>query len=349
MTSDDALTNRKSDHLKIVAAGAGADHATTTGFETVRFEHCALPECDLSGIDLTTDFLGKPLRAPLLISSMTGGPHQAAAINIRLAEAAESHGIAFAVGSQRIAIEGGPGSGIGRDLRTAAPTIPIYANFGAAQLGLGYGRDQAMRAIDMIGGDALIIHLNPLQEAVQQGGDHRWAQMLAAIEAMVRALPVPVIVKEVGFGISASLAQRLEACGVAAVDVAGAGGTNWALVEGARAEHAADRSIAGAFANWGIPTAIAIAAVRQRCPRLPLIGSGGVKSGVDAAKAIRLGADLVGQAAGLLDAALQSTEAVHEALRISIVQLRITCFCTGSRNLAALRQAPLVSDRGLTA
>ncbi len=336
------LQQRKSDHLRAVTAGAGHAHGVTAGFEAINFAHCALPECTMSDVDLSAVFLGKTLRAPLLVSSMTGGPDKASVINERLAAAAEAHGIAFAVGSQRIAIEGGPDHGLGRALRRVAPTIPIYANFGAAQLALGFGRDEAMRAVDMIAADALIIHLNPLQEAVQTGGDHGWAGLRGRLEALARTLPVPVIVKEVGFGISAAVAVQLAACGVAAVDVAGAGGTNWALVEGARAANTRDRAIASAFGSWGIPTAQCLVEVRAACPDLPLIGSGGIKTGVDAAKAIRLGANIAGQAAGLLDAALVSAEAAHEAIDVLITQLRIACFCTGSRNLQALRLAALV-------
>ncbi len=342
MTTSDDLSRRKSDHLEAVLAGAGHAHTTTNGLEHLRFVHCALPECTMADVNLTTVFLGKPVAAPLLISSMTGGPEKAAAINERLAAAAEAHGIPFAVGSQRIALEGGPDQGFGRAIRRAAPKVPIYANFGAAQLGLGYGRDQALQAVDMIGADALIIHLNPLQEAVQAGGDHGWAGLLGRIEALVRSVSIPVIVKEVGFGISGDIAAKLAQCGVAAVDVAGAGGTNWALIEGARAATARERAIAGAFANWGIPTARALTDVRAVCPNLPLIGSGGIKTGVDAAKAIRLGADLVAQAAGLLEAALVSADAAHEAIEVLITQLRVACFCTGSRDLAALKTAALI-------
>lgn len=341
MTADD-MARRKSDHLQIVLSGAAHAHAVTTGLEQIRFEHCALPDCNCDDIDLSVEFLGRRLQAPLLISSMTGGPQRAAEINQRLAEAAEAHQIAFAVGSQRIAIEGGPGNGIGRTIRAAAPTIPIYANFGAAQLNLGYGRCEAMRAMEMIDADAMIIHLNPLQEAVQAGGDHNWNGLLRHIETLARALAAPLIVKEVGFGISARLVRELQNCGVAAVDVAGAGGTNWALVEGRRAGPGQDGIIAQAFADWGIPTARALAEARAACPELPLIGSGGIKNGVDVAKAIRIGANLVGQAAGLLDAALESAEAAHAAIGTTIAQLRIACFCTGSANLGALKQAPLI-------
>ena len=341
-TAEVEIAGRKSDHLQIVLSGAGHAHAVTTGFERIRFEHCALPECNYDEIDLSVTFLGRRLRAPLLISSMTGGPQRAADINQRLAEAAEAHQIAFAVGSQRIALEGGPDNGIGRAIRRAAPTIPVYANFGAAQLGLGYGRDAAMRAVEMIGADAMIIHLNPLQEAVQTGGDHNWSGLLRRIEALARDLPVPVIVKEVGFGISARLTLQLEGAGVAAVDIAGAGGTNWALVEGLRAVRERDGAVAKAFADWGIPTARALVDARAACPNLPLIGSGGIKSGVDVAKAIRVGADLVGQAAGVLSAATVSAEAAHAAIDATIAQLRTACFCTGSVSLGALRTAPLI-------
>jgi isopentenyl-diphosphate delta-isomerase len=341
MTTGDDIARRKSDHLQAVLAGAGHAHRLTTGLERVRLTHSALPECNLGDIDLSSRFLGKHLRAPLLISSMTGGPEKAALINARLAAAAEAHGIAFAVGSQRIALDGGPDEGIGAAVRKAAPTIPIYANFGGAQLRRGYGRDEARRAVDMIGADALIIHLNPLQEAVQAGGDHGWQGLADQLEALVRGLGVPVIVKEVGFGISAAVARRLEAAGVAAIDVAGAGGTNWALVEGARAPGGREQAVAAAFADWGIPTADALIAVRAACPALPLIGSGGIRTGVEAAKAIRLGADLVGQAAGLLAAAVTSDAAAHDAIAVWVEQLRITCFCAGARDLTALRAVPL--------
>jgi isopentenyl-diphosphate Delta-isomerase len=296
----------------------------------------------LSDVKLDCTFLGRPLKAPLLISSMTGGPERAASINLRLAEAAQSMGIALAVGSQRIALERGAAGGFDARLQATAPDIPIYANFGAAQIGLGYGVDEAWRAIDMIEADALIVHLNPLQEAVQAGGDHGWAVILRRLEYLVRGLAAPVIVKEVGFGISTQVARQLHACGVAAIDVAGAGGTNWALVEAKRAVSDRQREIAAGFSDWGIPTAQAIRDIRRDFPTLPLIGSGGIKTGVDAAKAIRLGADIVGQAAGLLDAAVVSTEAVTEALSIIVEQLRILCFCTGSRTLADLRRGQLL-------
>ncbi len=334
------IRDRKDQHLDVVLAGGGR-HARDAGFDAIRFVHEALPDLDHTAIDLGTAFLGRALRAPLLISSMTGGPARAETINAHLAEAAQALGIALAVGSQRAALESGAGGGLNQSLRDRAPAVPILANIGAAQLTRGFGVDEARRIIDMIGADALIVHLNPLQEACQPEGDRDWRGVGAALEALVRNLGAPVIVKETGAGLSASTARRLVAMGVTGLDVAGAGGANWGLIEGERAVDSGDKAHALAFADWGIPTARAIAEVRMACPDALIIGSGGVRDGVDAARAIRLGADLVGQAAGVLRAATVSTEAVISHFEIVIRQLRTACFCTGSKNLGALRQAPL--------
>jgi isopentenyl-diphosphate Delta-isomerase len=340
------LTSRKDEHLDIVLAGRGRPDAKEGGFDAVIFEHVALPELDLDAIDLTTQFIGKRINAPLLVSSMTGGPARAEGINRNLALACEELGIALAVGSQRVAIEGRDASGIDRDLRRHAPTIPLIANFGAAQLNKGFGLDEARRAIDMIGADALIIHLNPLQEAVQPEGDRNWSGLLGKIAGLARASDVPIIVKEVGSGISGSLARKLVDAGVGIIDVAGAGGTSWALVEAERARTPSQAAIARAFGDWGQPTALAIADVRRACPEAVVIASGGIRNGIHVAKSIRLGADLAGQAAGVLEQAIASPEAVIEHFEAVIAQLRIACFCTGSADLQALRkarlQAPLV-------
>ncbi|MFG1463724.1 type 2 isopentenyl-diphosphate Delta-isomerase [Xanthobacter sp. DSM 24535] len=341
MNAESEIQRRKQDHIDVVMADERTLSRAKTGFESVFFEHRALPELHLDAVDLTTTFLGRALAAPLLISSMTGGPAAAGLINRHLAEAAQHLGIALGVGSQRVALEGGEAAGLDPGLRRLAPGIPLFANLGAAQLARGYGLDEARRAVDMIEADALILHLNPLQEAVQAGGDRDWRGLLDAIGSLARALPAPMIVKEVGFGIAADLARQLVDNGVAAIDVAGAGGTNWALVEGERGS-GRQRAIAAAFADWGIPTAQAVQAVREACPKVPLIASGGLKDGVDVAKAIRLGADLAGQAAGVLSAAVLSSEAVVAHFEGIITQLRIACFCTGSTDLAALRTARLL-------
>lgn len=334
---------RKNQHLDIVLDGRGRG-AARTGFDAVRFVHVALPELHMDEIDLGATFLGRPIGAPLLVSSMTGGPTRAAAINRHLAMACEALRLPLAVGSQRVAIEGDGAGGLGAELRRLAPSVPLLANLGAAQLNTGFGAVEARRAVEMIGADALILHLNPLQEAVQPEGDRDWRGILGRIEVLARDLPVPIVVKEVGAGLSGAVARRLWDAGVTVLDVAGAGGTSWALVEAERATNPRQAAVARAFADWGIPTAQAIAEVRAACPEAVVIGSGGVRDGLDAARAIRLGADLVGQAAGLLDAATRSAEAVVEHFETVIEQLRVACFCTGSRDLAALRRAALQAD-----
>ncbi|MFD2238340.1 type 2 isopentenyl-diphosphate Delta-isomerase [Aureimonas populi] len=336
------IGERKSDHLDIVLRPSLPSARLSTGFEAVRFEHVALPEIDFAAIDLSRPFLSRRLAAPVLISSMTGGPQRAGRINRHLAEAAQALGIALGVGSQRIALEGRGDAGLGPELRRLAPDVPILANIGGAQLVSGYGEAEARRAVDMIEADALIVHLNPLQEAVQPEGDRDWRGVLAAIEALARVLGVPLVAKEVGAGLSGPVARRLLDAGVGVLDVAGAGGTSWAAVEAERHADPVRRAIALAFSDWGVPTAQAIACVRAACPGATIIGSGGVRNGVDAAKAIRLGADLVGQAAGGLAAADASAEAAHAHFSGFIEELRVACFCTGSADLAALSGAALI-------
>lgn len=338
------LAKRKNDHLDIVLNSPHSAMKRATGFEKWRFEHCALPELNLDEIDLRCSLFGKSLRAPLLISSMTGGATRAASINRHLAQAAQSLGLAMGVGSQRVALESEDNAGLTRELRQLAPDIPLLANLGAAQIAGSNGLDYARRAVDMIEADALIIHLNPLQEALQSGGDRDLRGVLAAIDKTVAALPVPVVVKEVGAGLSVAVAQQLKEAGVSMLDVAGAGGTSWAAVEGERAATAHHRAVAMAFANWGIPTAQALIDLKQAMPEMALIASGGITNGIDAAKALRLGASLVGQAAAVLGSATVSSETVAAHFRIVIDQLRVACFCTGSADLAALRQATLVRD-----
>jgi isopentenyl-diphosphate delta-isomerase len=338
------LAKRKNDHLDIVLNSPHSAMKRTTGFEQWRFEHCAMPELHLDEIDLGCRLFGKTLRAPLLISSMTGGASRAAMINRHLAQAAQQLGLAMGVGSQRVALESRENSGLTRELRQLAPDIALLSNLGAAQIAGPEGVDYARRAVEMIEADALIIHLNPLQEALQSGGDRDWRGVLAAIEKTVAVLPVPVVVKEVGAGLSVNVARQLSEAGVAMLDVAGAGGTSWAAVEGERAAQAHHRAVAMAFANWGIPTAQALTDLQRAMPEMPLIASGGIANGIDAAKALRLGASLVGQAAAVLGSATVSCETVAAHFQVVIDQLRVACFCTGSANLEALRQATLVRE-----
>jgi len=337
--NDMKLSDRKNEHLSVVLEHRHKRSTKTTGFEHVDFVHCALPELELDQLDLGTLLLGKKISAPLLVSSMTGGPARAAAINETVAAACEELKLPFAVGSQRVAIEEGHAEGLNTRLRTIAPSVPIIGNLGAAQLNLGFGAEEARRAVDMIEADALYIHLNPLQEAVQSEGDRNWAGLFDKIVALADALSVPLAVKEVGAGISAAIARRFVDAGITLIDVAGAGGTSWAAVEAARTEDPDQAALANAFVDWGIPTAEAVGEVRAACPEATIIASGGIKSGIEIAKAVRLGADLAGMAAGVLEAANESPEALVNRFQRIIEELRIACFCTGSANLAELRLA----------
>jgi isopentenyl-diphosphate delta-isomerase len=332
--------NRKREHIETVLTENVAAKGVTSGFERYFFEHVSLPELDLDAIDLSSALFGKNLAAPFLISSMTGGTERARDINLRLAEAAREFGIAMAVGSQRAALESAD-LAPSYQVRKAAPDILLFANIGAVQLNYGFGVDEARRAVDMIEADALFLHLNPLQEAVQPEGDRNWRGLYDKIEALARDISVPVAVKEVGNGISASVARRLADCGVAAIDVAGAGGTSWSEVEAHRQSDALTRDVAHNFAGWGIPTALALTEVRRAVPDLPIFASGGIRGGTDAAKAIRLGAMLVGIAQPMLGAADDPEASVAAKLNGLVAELKITAFCTGSRDLAALRQAGL--------
>lgn len=332
-------TNRKDLHLDAVLHHDMSMKHKTAGFESVEFEHCALPECDFNAIDLSTEFLGRRLALPFLISSMTGGAKEAEAINCRLAEAASELGIAMGVGSQRISLEQSLNSGLGRTIRDLAKGVPLYSNLGAAQLRDKENLDNAQRAVDAIQADALIVHVNPMQEAFQANGDHNWIGVIHAFEKLESRVDVPIIVKEVGFGISGSMAEKLVDAGVKAIDVAGAGGTSWSAVEGFCQENARMKRAAELFRDWGIPTATCLEQIRAQYPALPLIASGGVHNGLEAAKAIHLGANLVGQAGAVLKAATISTQNVVEHFEQMALELRLACFGTGSANLFSLPTA----------
>ncbi|MBN1639971.1 MAG: type 2 isopentenyl-diphosphate Delta-isomerase [Anaerolineae bacterium] len=327
---------RKDDHLRICLEEQVRPRCPTTGLERYRFCHQALPDLSLAQVELSARFLGRSLRAPLIISPMTGGAAAAGPINRRLGEAAQALGIGMGVGSQRAALEDAQWAATYR-LRDVAPDVLLMANLGAVQLNAGYGIGECQRAVDMIEADALVLHLNPLQEALQPGGDTDFAGLLPKIERVCRALPVPVVVKEVGCGLSSAVARRLVEVGVSALDVAGAGGTSWSEVERHRARMPHDARVAAQFAGWGIPTADAVRTVRQAAPDTPLIASGGIETGIDVAKCIALGADVAGIALPLLRHALRSSAEVVDALSVVIQVLRVAMFCIGAKDLAALR------------
>lgn len=332
--------SRKVDHIRINLDQNVQFPRLTTGLEAYRFMHQAVPELNLTDIDTTVSLFGKTLPSPILISSMTGGTEMARRINRNLAEAAQLHGIAMGLGSQRAAIEDAE-LAASYTTRDIAPDVLLFANVGAVQLNYGYGATQCQRAVDMVQADALILHFNVLQEAVQPEGDVNFAGLLAQVEQVCRSLPVPVIAKEVGWGFSEQAVRDLVNAGVSAIDVAGAGGTSWSEVEYHRAPTSFHARVAASFADWGIPTADAIQYAVRGAPELPVIASGGLRDGIDIAKSIALGATLGGLAGPFLKAADDSVEAVDQLIRELTAQLRIAMLCSSAPDLAALRRTPL--------
>ncbi|MBW4646176.1 MAG: type 2 isopentenyl-diphosphate Delta-isomerase [Goleter apudmare HA4340-LM2] len=331
--------SRKADHIRICLEEDVQSHQITSGLERYRFIHACLPELDRDEINLSTTFLGKHLNAPLLISSMTGGTEQAGIINQRLAQVAQKYKIAMGVGSQRVAVEK-PQVADTFAVRKYAPDALLFANLGAVQLNYKYGLDECLRVVDILEADALILHINPLQECIQTKGDTNFRSLLDKIALVCNKLSIPVIAKEVGNGISAVMAGKLIAAGVAAIDVAGAGGTSWAKVESERAENALQRRLGRTFADWGLPTAECITSIRAIAPDVPLIASGGLRHGLDAAVAIALGADLAGLAMPFLQAAAVSEAAVIDLADVLIAELTTVLFCTGNATLEQLKHSP---------
>jgi isopentenyl-diphosphate delta-isomerase len=336
---------RKADHIRINLEENVQFPTLTTGLERYRFTHEALPELSLEAIDTCVQVFGKTLAVPVMISSMTGGTEEARTLNLRLAEAAQSHGMAMGVGSQRAAIENETLAATFQ-VRGVAPDILLFANLGAVQFNYGYGVEQCRGAIEMIQADALILHLNVLQEAVQPEGDTLWVGLLKKIEAVCQTVGVPVIAKEVGWGFSAETARRLVEAGVSAIDVAGSGGTSWSQVEYYRAPTAFHAQVAAAFADWGIPTAESLIQVRSVVPAgFPIFASGGLRDGIDVAKCIALGATLNGIAGPFLKAANRSPAALDEAIRVITAQLRVAMMAVGASDLAELKLSPLQKDQ----
>lgn len=318
------IAERKNNHIDICLHG-DVRSRITSGFENYRLIHNAMPEADYAAFTTECEFLGKTISAPVMISSMTGGTDHGELINRRLIEAAAALNIPFAVGSQRIYLDGS-----GRKpypFRRTAPSIPILANVGAVQLNYGFVRDHYLRAVEMIEADALILHLNPLQELIQKDGDTNFSGLLEKIARLCSEMPVPVIVKEVGWGIRPELARQLTDAGVYMIDTAGAGGTSWSQVESLIDGSPEMLALAEPFAGWGIPTAECVRSIRGKYPDIRIIASGGIRNGVEAAKAVMLGADLCGLAGCLLKPAAEGApEDVLKMLRIVCEQYRIARF-----------------------
>ncbi len=332
-------SGRKADHIRIATEEDVGFGSLTNGLDRYRFVHQALPEIDLDAVDTTTTLLGRRLAAPILISCMTGGVAKGGLINRILAAAAQHSGVAMGVGSQRAALDD-PALEETFQIRELAPDVPLLANLGAAQLAGPDGLDRCLAVVRMICADALVIHVNPLQEALQPEGTTRFAGLIDRIGEVAAALDVPIIIKEVGWGIAENIARRLAEVGVAGIDVAGAGGTNWGEVERRRMDDPVMVRVAGEFREWGIPTADAVVGCRRGFPDGLVIASGGLRTGLDAAKCLALGADAVGFAAPLLKAAVVSRRAVDERLRGIIEGLRIAMFCIGAATLTDLAGTP---------
>ena len=306
------------------------------GWSAIHLTHEALPEMALVDVDISTTLVGYALRAPLVISSMTGGTERASAINRTLAEGASDAGLIFGLGSGRAMIEN-PELRSSYDVRDVAPNAILFANIGAVQLNYGVTIDNVRRMLDDLRADGIYLHLNPLQEALQPGGDTNFRGIGAKIAELCAALDAPVIAKGVGSGISVATASRLIDCGIAAIEIAGAGGTSWARVEGKRSGDEGRERIAETFGAWGYPTAYATAMLRDAFPDYPLIASGGIRSGIEMAKALAIGADACGVALPFLEAASESLEAVRALIDEYLTGLRIAMFAAGAPTLDALR------------
>jgi isopentenyl-diphosphate Delta-isomerase len=331
------IETRKDDHLRInleESVGSGL----TTGLEHYRFIHEAMPELDLGSVATDRVLFNKQLSAPILISSMTGGTEEAGEINLRLAEAAQECGVALGVGSQRIALEEPNRVTTYSITRRVAPGILLFANLGAIQLNYGFGLDECIRAVDIIQADGLILHLNSLQEALQNDGDTNFGGLAKKIESVCRKLELPVIVKEVGWGISERTAKILAECGVTAIDVAGAGGTSWSQVEMHRASDDFSRELAASFIGWGIPTSDSILNVKKAASDIMIFASGGLKNGMDIAKCLALGAVVGGLAGPVLRAVAISTKKAVEFIQLTRKQLQVSMFAAGIKDLDQINE-----------
>lgn len=335
-----ATPSRKAEHLRINierdVGGKGIDN----GFGAFVFRHRALPGIDLADVATSCEIFGRRLRAPLLISCMTGGTPEARRINERLARIAARHGFAMGLGSGRALIES-PEFADTFDVRALAPDIALFANLGAVQLNKGYGIAECRRLVELLHADALVLHLNPLQEALQPEGDTCFRGLVEKIADLCARAPFPIVVKEVGWGIAPEDVCALFDAGVAAIDVAGAGGTSWSEVERHRIVPPWRARVAAAFAAWGIPTAQALIEAREVAPARLLFASGGIRNGIEVAKALALGADMVGIAGPFLRAADRSEEAAHELAMELVETLRVAMFAAGAATPADLRKAIL--------
>jgi len=356
------LRKRKQKQLDVCLKG-DVEMTASNGFEKYSFVHNALPEIDFAEIDTSTKFLGKKLSAPILISSMVGGTSSAARINRNLAVAAQRLGVAMGVGSQRIALEAKSEKQKAKSynlklktekimksfqVRDPAPDILLFANFGAIQLNYGFGVKEVKRAVETIKADGLILHLNPLQEVLQNNGQTNFKGLFDKITHVVNFVQTPIIIKEVGCGMSYETAKKLYNAGIRIIDTAGAGGTSWAEIEvqnsklKAKSYSAKFKALRNPFKNWGIVTAESLIQCKK-VKGMKAIASGGIRNGIEIAKAIALGADLVGIGLPLLKPAQEGEKEVERVLKQLIFELKTTMFCVGARNIKELRKTKIVT------
>ncbi|MEJ2665745.1 MAG: type 2 isopentenyl-diphosphate Delta-isomerase [Deinococcales bacterium] len=326
------IRQRKRKHIEVCLHEDVQYRTRTSGFERWELPYRALPESNMERVDTRTTFLGRELAAPLLIGAMTGGAALSSVINRNLAVAAQRLGLGLMLGSQRVMLEDASARP-GFQVRRHAPDILLLGNLGVAQLNRGYGAERLREAVELVGADALALHTNPLQEALQLGGDVDFTGLVARLHEVVPSVGYPVVLKEVGHGLSGAVAAAVSDVGLAAIDVAGAGGTSWAKVEDL-ANHGEVRH--PALAEWGIPTAEALVEVRQAVPGLPVVASGGIRSGLDIAKAVALGARVTAVAHPLLAPATDSPEAVEAVLGRLMFELRVAMHGAGAATVAEL-------------
>jgi isopentenyl-diphosphate delta-isomerase len=329
---DGGLARRKKEHIRVCLEEDVRHPRLTTGFEDLRLPYAGLPELSLADVDLRCEMAGKRLSMPFMVLGMTGGAALSKTINRNLARASQRAGVALGLGSMRVALES-PEAAESFKVRDLCPDVPLWANLGAAQLNLGFGPEECLRLVELVEADGLCLHINALQEVAQRGGDTDWAGIAEKIGAVAEALPVPVMVKEVGFGMNRALAERLNGLRIWGLDVGGAGGTSWLEVE----KRAWGRTDLDPLDELGTPTTRSIREARAACPEKFIIGSGGVRTGVDAAKALALGADLAGAAIPLLAPAVESAEAAERWLEDFRNELRVASFCAGAADVGALR------------
>lgn len=332
------IEQRKKGHIS-VSLNEEVEGKITTGFENVKLIHKSLPEINLNEVDISTSFLEKDLETPLIISAITGGTNEAKTINERLARVAEEFGMGIGVGSQRIAIEQPETVESFSIVRKVAPKTFVMGNLGCPQIALGWGREKALRCIEMIDADALAIHMNPLQEAVQVNGETNYRGIIEKIQQLTEEIKTPIIMKETGCGIAYEVAMELEKAGVAGIEISGSGGTSWAAIEHyiARGRGIKEKESLGlAFWDWGIPTAISVVETSEST-NLRIIASGGIRSGIDIAKAIVLGADTVGIARPFLVRAIEGEDALKEYINRLLKELKVVMYLVGAKNIKALK------------